>query len=155
MDALEALFRPITSILNRNIAEMTPARELCERLEGKTVAVQGVGHVGYYLLKHLKDEGANMIIADIDADKVSVTAYLLEPAPDELTLRLSFENGNVSPAEVRHTVPRGAEQVTFDVPLPGARRWSLDDPFLYDVEATLEEEERNTLFQLKVLAQRA
>ncbi|UCD25801.1 MAG: Glu/Leu/Phe/Val dehydrogenase [Gemmatimonadota bacterium] len=45
-----------------------------DSLEGKTVAVQGVGHVGYYLLKHLKDEGANVIIADIDADKVKSCA---------------------------------------------------------------------------------
>jgi len=40
MDALEALFRPISNILNRNIAEITPARELCGRLEKKTVAVR-------------------------------------------------------------------------------------------------------------------
>ena len=45
-----------------------------DSLAGKTVAVQGVGHVGYYLLKHLKEEGAKMIIADIDPDKVKACA---------------------------------------------------------------------------------
>ena len=40
MDALEALFRPITSVLNRNIAEITPARELAARLGGKVIAVR-------------------------------------------------------------------------------------------------------------------
>jgi ubiquinone biosynthesis protein UbiJ len=40
MDALEALFRPIANLLNRNIGEITPARELCERLDGKTVVIR-------------------------------------------------------------------------------------------------------------------
>jgi leucine dehydrogenase len=39
-------------------------------LEGRTVAVQGVGHVGYYLCKHLYEEGASLIITDLDKDSV-------------------------------------------------------------------------------------
>ena len=39
-------------------------------LHGKRVLVQGVGHVGYYLMKHLLKEGAEVIISDIDNDKV-------------------------------------------------------------------------------------
>lgn len=39
-DPLEALLRPLANVLNRNIAEMTPARELAARLEGRTVAVR-------------------------------------------------------------------------------------------------------------------
>lgn len=40
MNPLESLLRPLASILNRNIEESTPARELCQRLEGKVVAFQ-------------------------------------------------------------------------------------------------------------------
>lgn len=40
MDPLEKLLRPITNILNRNIQEMTPARELCQQLDGKIVAIR-------------------------------------------------------------------------------------------------------------------
>jgi ubiquinone biosynthesis protein UbiJ len=40
MDPLATLFRPLASILNRNIAETTRARELCRRLDGKVVAVR-------------------------------------------------------------------------------------------------------------------
>jgi len=40
MDPLEALLRPVTSYLNRAVAEVTPARELCARLNGKTVAIR-------------------------------------------------------------------------------------------------------------------
>ncbi len=40
-------------------------------LKGKKVAVQGVGSVGYYLVKHLvEDEGAEVFITDIDEDRV-------------------------------------------------------------------------------------
>ena len=40
MGPLETLLRPVTNILNRNIRETTPARELCDRLDGKTIAVR-------------------------------------------------------------------------------------------------------------------
>jgi ubiquinone biosynthesis protein UbiJ len=40
MDALEAALRPIVSLLNRNISESTPARELCAELSGTVVAVR-------------------------------------------------------------------------------------------------------------------
>jgi leucine dehydrogenase len=42
-----------------------------ESLKGKTVAVQGVGHVGYYLCENLAAEGANLIVTDIHEDKVA------------------------------------------------------------------------------------
>lgn len=40
MDPLETLLRPVTRILNRNIQETTPARELCRQLDGTTIAVR-------------------------------------------------------------------------------------------------------------------
>lgn len=41
-----------------------------DALAGKTVAVQGTGHVGYYLCKALAEEGANLIVTDIEPEKV-------------------------------------------------------------------------------------
>lgn len=40
-------------------------------LTGKTVAIQGVGAVGQYLCKFLHEEGANLIVSDINQDRVS------------------------------------------------------------------------------------
>lgn len=40
-----------------------------ENLRGLRVAVQGAGHVGYYLCKHLHEAGANVFIADPDAKR--------------------------------------------------------------------------------------
>jgi leucine dehydrogenase len=39
-------------------------------LAGKTVAIQGCGHVGYFLAGELARVGANLIVTDVDAAKV-------------------------------------------------------------------------------------
>jgi len=39
-------------------------------LKGRTIAVQGVGNVGYHLVKLLKEEGAKIIATDIDENKL-------------------------------------------------------------------------------------
>ncbi len=41
-----------------------------DSLEGKTVAVQGVGNVAYTLCKYLHEEGANLIVTDINKEAV-------------------------------------------------------------------------------------
>lgn len=48
-----------------------------ETLQGKTVAVQGVGNVAYHLCQYLRDEGANLIVTDISehAVKKAVDAF--------------------------------------------------------------------------------
>jgi leucine dehydrogenase len=43
-------------------------------LEGKTILVQGVGHVGEYLVKHLLDEKANILINDLNKERLFFVA---------------------------------------------------------------------------------
>ena len=45
-----------------------------DNLEGKTVLVQGIGHVGENLVKHLTDDGANVIINDINEIRLTELA---------------------------------------------------------------------------------
>lgn len=40
MNPLETALRPVASVLNRNIRTTTPARELCEKLDGTVVAIR-------------------------------------------------------------------------------------------------------------------
>ena len=42
-----------------------------ESLKGRTVAVQGLGKVGYHLCEHLNDEGAKLVVTDIIAENVA------------------------------------------------------------------------------------
>ncbi len=46
-------------------------------LNGKTVAIQGVGNVGYHLGKHLRDAGAKLYVTDVNEQR-------LEDAAEEL-----------------------------------------------------------------------
>ncbi|MDT4953280.1 MAG: leucine dehydrogenase [Acidobacteriota bacterium] len=54
-------------------------------LSGACVALQGCGHVGYYLAKHLHDAGARLIASDVDAEKVArvVEEFDAEQAPPD------------------------------------------------------------------------
>jgi leucine dehydrogenase len=48
------------------------AKELwgSDDLSNRTIAVQGCGHVGYYLSKELHESGAKLIVSDIDPERV-------------------------------------------------------------------------------------
>ncbi len=41
-----------------------------DSLKGRRVGIQGVGHVGYFLTKHLVEEGAEVLVSDIYNDKI-------------------------------------------------------------------------------------
>ncbi len=54
----------------RGIKAAAKARLGSDDLDGVTVAVQGVGHVGYFLCEDLAADGARLIVTDIDGDRV-------------------------------------------------------------------------------------
>ena len=108
------------------------------KLEGK----QGYGNArGIWQTPYLEARGSAVLSdvhfsPDIDAKKVTVDTRLREAAAQDLTLRLTFRTGGLPAVERR--IPRGESGVRFDVAIPDARLWSLDDPFLYEVEARLD-----------------
>ncbi|WP_077326867.1 branched-chain amino acid dehydrogenase [Virgibacillus siamensis] len=58
-----------------------------DSLEGRTVAIQGVGNVAYAVCEHLHKEGANIIVTDINEDAVkrAVDAFDAKAvAPDDI-----------------------------------------------------------------------
>lgn len=58
-----------------------------DSLEGKTIAVQGVGNVAYNLCKHLNNEGAKLIVTDInkEAVRLAVESFGAEAVePDDI-----------------------------------------------------------------------
>ena len=52
-------------------------------LSGKTVAVQGLGHVGWHLCRFLNEGGAKLIVADMDAARVAGTVKEFAATPAE------------------------------------------------------------------------
>ena len=72
---------------------------------------------------------------DIDRGKVQVEAALNAPAPAGTELRLHFKSGGLPDSVL--PVAQGSTEARFEVAVPNARLWSLADPFLYELEASL------------------
>ncbi len=75
-DPLEALLRPIAEVLNRNIAESTPARELATQLDGNTIAirVRDTALAMYFVF----DQDVVTLTTEFDADPdVAITGSLV------------------------------------------------------------------------------
>ena len=74
---------------------------------------------------------------DIDNRKVTVKAIIDKPAPEEMSLKLQFKPHDLANPNITQTVPKGAREIKFEVSIEKQRLWSLEDPYLYEVEAVL------------------
>jgi leucine dehydrogenase len=54
----------------RAIQASAKERWSSDDLSGRTISVQGAGHVGYFLSKELHEAGAKLVVTDIDAERV-------------------------------------------------------------------------------------
>ncbi len=107
------------------------------KLEGK----QGYGNArGIWQTVYLEarpDTYAETLhfVPDIDRELVTVKVTLNQGAPERAQLRLHF--GNVPREDVVQTIRQGDREIGFDIPVPHPHVWSLEDPFLYEIEATI------------------
>ncbi len=138
-------YTPFSMELTRVMRPGTPQRLVLRvddtphpfRLDGK----QGYGNVrGLWQTAYLEARGAAPLewvhfTPDVPGGRVTVEAKLLEPAPRPLTFTLTFRDTSVR--AVSRPVARGATTVRFDLPVPHARLWSPEDPYLYETTATL------------------
>jgi leucine dehydrogenase len=79
---------PVTAFgVYRGIKACAKHRYGSDGLSGRTIAIQGCGHVGHNLAQLLRREGAKLIVTDIDAGKVKKVVEDLEAtavAPEEI-----------------------------------------------------------------------
>ncbi|MCB9266393.1 MAG: glycoside hydrolase family 2, partial [Lewinellaceae bacterium] len=75
-------------------------------------------------------------------------ATLSAPATQNLPLKVSISGEDGKAITLEKTIPAGEKQYSFDVSIPTARLWSLEDPHLYQVQAQLGSDE-NTADQVK------
>ena len=79
---------PVTAFgVYRGMKACAEARYGDDSLAGLRIAVQGAGHVGYNLCRHLKEEGASILVTDINEKKVQkvVTDFGAEAVePEEI-----------------------------------------------------------------------
>ncbi|MBN1127173.1 MAG: hypothetical protein JXA82_19375 [Sedimentisphaerales bacterium] len=75
---------------------------------------------------------------DIDDMKVTVKVILDQEAPEELQFELNPLNGEVIQGPgTRQRIAKGQKILQYDLGIPTMKLWSPDDPYLYEVEATL------------------
>lgn len=102
MDPLEALLRPATRILNRNIQQMTPARELTRRLEGQVVAIR-VSNTALAMYFTIAEEALTLSSASDSEPDIIISGSLLtlarvasgdEQTIHDVSLELTGDAGN-------------------------------------------------------------
>ena len=109
------------------------------KLEGK----QGYGPArGLWQTVYLEARGSNYLkkvhfVPDIDRSLVQVNYYLGEPLgqPAELVIAVFLPTGKDT--VIMRKLKKGEKVGTQIIHLPGARLWTLDDPFLYDAKLKL------------------
>ncbi|MEX2401467.1 MAG: sugar-binding domain-containing protein [Rhodothermales bacterium] len=108
------------------------------KLEGK----QGYGPArGIWQTPYLEARGTSAIdlihfTPDLSDQRVGVSIHLLEAAPEDLSLQLAIR-GRDGAFEVERTVPAGTGSLEFNVPVADPVLWTLEDPHLYEVTATV------------------
>lgn len=100
MDPLERLLRPIAGMINRQVQAKTPARELCEELDGKVIAVR------------VRDTGLAMYFA-VDAD--GLTLSLDGPEPDLAITGTLFSLASLAASGGEGALRDGSFEVAGDV----------------------------------------
>ncbi len=109
------------------------------KLEGK----QGYGDAkGIWQTIYLEARGTIFIRSlhftpDIDHSRVNIRAILSEPATEGMTFHLDFLSGDQPADGISKKIGKGEKEINFDQPIENLHLWNLDDPFLYEVEASL------------------
>jgi len=110
----------------------------------KLYGKQGYGDAkGLWQTVYLEARGSNYLemihfTPDIDNNKVKVEIALNQPAGENTEIRLKFNTGEVQAFTAR--IEKGDQSAQFEIAIPNARLWNLDDPFLYETEVLLVDE---------------
>ncbi|MBK8883592.1 MAG: glycoside hydrolase family 2 [Bacteroidales bacterium] len=109
------------------------------KLEGK----QGYGQAkGIWQTVYLDARGKSFIknikfTPDIDTKKVTVKVAINQPSSDNTSLRIKFLNGSQTNPEINRKMQKGSAELSFDIPVDNMQLWDLNNPFLYDVKASV------------------
>ena len=131
------LTKDITWGSEQNLVLKVDDSNLPFKLYGK----QGYGDVkGFWQTVYLEARGSNYLdmihfTPDIDNNKVKVEIAFNQPAAKNTQVRVKFNTGNVQTFTA--PIKKGAQTAQFEIPVPNAHLWNLDDPFLYETEVSI------------------
>jgi hypothetical protein len=110
----------------------------------KLFGKQGYGDAkGFWQTVYLEARGSNFLdmihfTPDIDNNKVKVEIALNQPAGKNTEVRVKFNSGEVQTFTAK--IKKGEQTTQFEIAIPNAHLWNLDDPFLYETEVLLADE---------------
>ena len=135
------------------------SHNLVIRVDDKRRAYTLYGKQGYgnarglwqtvYLEARGKDYIENIHVApDIDNEQAKVVAFLPEPVEEEKEVKINIQGGEDN-FEGMITFKTGQRQASTIINIKNQRLWTLEDPFLYDVNASFEDDELQTYFGMR------
>lgn len=114
------------------------------KLEGK----QGYGEAkGIWQTVYLESRGEIAVkhihfTPDIDRGSVKVQACLDQPARENLFLNLIFPNQELSGIVTSPRIEKKENKVEFEISIPDVQLWDLENPYLYEVDLQLHNNQR-------------
>lgn len=118
---------------------------------------QGYGNArGIWQTIYLEARGNNYLDAihfspDIDNNNVKAEVYLSNPftSNTEITFRIKTPDSEIV---YKNDIPLNKNKVSFDIPIPNPRLWTLEDPFLYDTEVSIPDDKVKTYFGMRKIS---
>jgi hypothetical protein len=110
----------------------------------KLFGKQGYGDAkGFWQTVYLEARGSNYFdmihfTPDIDNNKVKVEIALNKPSGKQTEISIKFNTGIVPIFTTK--IKKGEQLAQFEIAVPNAHLWDLDDPFLYEIEVSLTNE---------------
>ena len=112
----------------------TAVREYAEQLDHWTGAIVMTPEA---VERRVREVPWTMTVPQVLLAALCVVLGLVPQAPLYLAHAAIASVAGASLPPVTRPIPRGADSVAFDVPIPDPHLWTLDDPFLYRVSATV------------------
>lgn len=144
----------LTEFLKYGVSQKLVIRVDDVRRDFTLYGKQGYGNArGIWQTIYLEARGEDYLEAihvrpDIDNNQAKVTAYLPEATEQDLTVKLEIPNAQPA-ISTELTISAGEDMGSVDISIPNAHRWDLDDPFLYDLKATLAGDVVNSYFGMR------
>ncbi len=154
-------YTPFSFELTQNVKKGTP-QYLVIRVDDKRrdftlYGKQGYGNArGLWQTVYLEGRAQTYLetvhfTPDIDNNSVKVEVSLSNDLPKkgEITFKIKTPNSEIVST---HPLSKNKDKATFDIPIPNARLWNLNDPFLYETEVTLGEDVVKTYFGMRKIS---
>ncbi len=118
---------------------------------------QGYGNArGIWQTVYVEARGKDYVEAihfspDVDLSMATATVYLPAEAKEDTKLSVNLRNA-VAPIVKEVIIPKGKDKLVFSVEIPQPHLWSLNDPYLYDVEVKLGDDIVKTYFGMRKIS---